>query len=78
MPIGMVVYWHRWVVGCVVVVLGIITRRRRRLWCFSRGCVVEIVIDRKVGKSGLGKGLSDQFTLLVLQMREVSHSLFLG
>jgi hypothetical protein len=82
MSVIMIVYWHWRIVGCVlvvggvVVILGIITGWRFGCFCGRR--IVEIIIDRKVGQRGLRKWLSDQFTLLVLQMGEVAHGLLLG
>jgi len=77
-----IVCWHRRVVrivGVEEVIFGIavITRTRRLYKGIHRRSGV-VIVERNFRKSWLWKGFSDEFTLLVLKMGEISIGFFLG
>ena len=62
----------------VAVVLG--AREGTGRWSAGthRGSIVDVIVDREIGKGRLGKGLGDELSLLVLEMGKVASRLLLG
>lgn len=79
----MIVGGHGWVIGRVFlpIVVVIITLSSESTWRRSLGtyrrAVVEVIVEGDAGKGGLRNGLDD-FTILALQVREVTGGFLLS
>jgi len=73
-------HWRRIIifVGIVVVLILSAVGVSARWHSSMHGRNIVVVVDGQIGEGGLRKRLGNEFTLLVLEVREVTHRLFLG